>query len=147
MKAYGCWAVVMAATSLSGCGSGGAGDPCTPEDADGVLGTDATFERSIDDTQFLPAGNALIKVQNLSRITLTIRNEGVKPHSFVVDCLPTPNDLGCAQKSCFPDAARIPRIEPSSSVTVTFTAPRVEGLYTYRSNLPGDAQTSQFYVD
>lgn len=132
--------------SLVACG-GGTGDPCTPPDSDGVLGNVATFVRSVDDTQFLPAGSALIKVQNLTTVTLTVKNVGTAPHGFVVDCLPTPNDHGCATKSCFPADARIPSIEPGASATITFTVPRVEGLYTYRSPVPGDTQTSQIDVN
>jgi hypothetical protein len=132
---------------LAACGGGGSGDPCTPPDADGVLGNVATFVRSVDDAQFLPAGSALIKVQNLTKMTLTLKNVGTTPHGFAVDCLPTPNDYGCATKSCFPADARIPSIEPGASATITFTVPRVEGLYTYRSPVPGDAQTSQIDVN
>jgi hypothetical protein len=103
-------------------------------DSDGVSGGDASFVLKVDDTAFSPA---ILKTQNLAQVTLTLTNAGTKPHDFVVECMGS---------SCFPDASSIAPIAPDASSTAQFVAPWTEGLYTFRSDLPGDKQTGQFIL-
>lgn len=116
--------------------------PCS-DDADGVSGGDYTFVVTVDDTSFTPA---LFAAQNGANVTLTVKNAGTKPHDFVIDCLPTPNDLGCPTSSCFEAGAAFAALAPGASETHAFVTPTPEGIYTFRSDLPGDAQTGQFVV-
>ena len=97
----------------------------------------------MSDTAFTPT---ILKAQNLARVTLTLRNTGTTPHSFVVACMPTPNDDGCPTTSCFPDASTIGPLAPDASATATFVTPNPEGIYVFHSDLPGDSQTGQFVV-
>jgi hypothetical protein len=116
---------------------------CVPGDADGILGTEKTFDVTVDDDAFAPA---ILKAQNLTEVTLTLTNDGTTPHDFVVGCLATPNDTGCPTKSCFPMSSAVDAVDPGESRTVRFTAPRVEGIYTFRSSVEGDTQKGQFVV-
>ncbi len=111
-------------------------DTCQPDDVDGVVGGSVTFDLTVDDGGFSPA---ILTAQNLTRVTLTVHNAGAKPHNFRIDCMPTPNDLGCPMTSCFPFAASLPIIESGTSATVRFTTPNPEGIYYYHSDVPGDA--------
>jgi hypothetical protein len=120
-----------------------ADDPCKPDDADGVVGVDITVAVTVDDTSFQPA---IIKTQNTSMVTLTLKNTGTRPHGFAVDCLPTPNTKGCPTTSCFPPEATIAPIAPGASTTVKLKTPTVEGIYTYRSSAGGDSATGQFIL-
>jgi hypothetical protein len=123
--------------------SDGPHDACALEDQDGIIGGQDVFVLRVDDDGFDPI---ILTTQNDSDVTLTLENNGTAPAGFRVDCLPTPNDDGCAQQSCFPSEHAIDPIEPGGSATVNFEVPEVEGSYVYRA-LPGDdARTGQFIV-
>src|SRR6185503_12585220 len=96
-----------------------------------------------DDAAFTPA---ILKVQNLTKVTLTLTNAGTTPHDFIVSCLPTPNDDGCPTRSCFPEGSATGPLDSGKSLTVKFLVPRVEGIYTFRSSVEGDAQKGQLVV-
>jgi hypothetical protein len=135
-------AVVLLATSLScvaclGCSSSDAkeNDACTPDDADGIVDEPAVLLLTVTDTEFMPK---ILATQNTSEITLTLENQGTTPHGFVVDCLPTPNTDGCPMQSCFPSEAKIEPVAPGESTTIVFESPLVEGIYTFRSDVPED---------
>ena len=110
-------------------------DACTPNDADGVISEPATLLLTVTDKKFAPI---VLTTQNTSEITLTLRNDGTTPHSFVVDCRPTPNDDGCPTQSCFPSESRIEPVAPGEQATVVFETPLVEGLYDFHSDVPED---------
>jgi len=116
---------------------------CSPGDSDGLNGGSFTFDLTVDDDAFAPI---ILKSQNLANVALTLRNAGSKPHDFVVSCLPTPNGNGCPQTSCFPDASTIGPLAPDASATTMFATPNPEGIYDFRSDLPGDTQAGQFVV-
>jgi hypothetical protein len=103
-------------------------------DSDGISGGDAGFSLTVTDEAFSPG---ILKTQNLANVTLTLTNAGTKPHDFVVDC------MGSA---CFPDASTIPPVPPDASATGHFVAPYTEGIYVFRSSLPGDTQRGQFIL-
>jgi len=142
---------------LTACGSDAKvdpnGDSCLPDDQDGVVGGNITVLLNVNDTGFAVGGlnsgsmQPNIAVQNTSNVKLTISNVGTTPHSFHVACRPTELPAGCAQLSCFPDAANVPAIAPGDRVTVTFKTPVVEGEYQFTSDEPGDeALIGQFVV-
>lgn len=106
-------------------------------------GGDFVFDLTVDDDAFAPRE---LPAQNLANVKLTLTNKGTRPHDFVVECMPTPNDNGCPARSCFPDAAAVAALAPDASTTRTFVTPNPEGTYTFRSDLPGDTQTGQFIV-
>ena len=138
-------AIVLLASALlglTGCGSDDAVDACALEDQDGIIGGTDVFVLRVDETGFDPV---ILTAQNQSDVTLTLENEGSSPAGFVVDCLPTPDQDGCAQESCFPAAARIEPIAPGASATVEFQLPAVEGEYVYRA-LDGDGRAGQFIL-
>jgi hypothetical protein len=103
-------------------------------DSDGVSGGDATFALTVTDDAFSPG---ILKCQNLANVTVTMTNAGTRSHDFAV---------GCMGSSCFPDAASISPLVPDSSATVRFAAPYAEGIYPFKSDLPGDTQTGQFIL-
>jgi hypothetical protein len=146
-------AVAIHCGSLDPNGSSGGGSSCSPGDMDGVANIPAAFDLSVNDTNFYTgdaggdATTVVLTAQNRSPVTLTMKNTGTRPHDLVVGCLPTPNANGCPAQSCFPDAAAISAIAPDASATIRFVTPSPEGLYTFRSNLPGDTQTGQFNVN
>ncbi len=115
------------------------GGPCSPGDSDGIVGVPTVLDLVATDTAFSPA---ILKAQNLSRVTVTLTNAGARPHGFSIDCLPTPNANGCPPTSCFPDAAVIAPVEPDASATTTFSTPNPEGIYTFRSDVPGDTRAA-----
>lgn len=126
------------------CSEPGAGDDaCALDDADGLVGGDYRFEVSVDDLAFSPV---ILKAQNDAEVTLRLTNTGTTPHDLVIDCIPTPNDDGCPIEACFPDAAHVPTLAPGESATVTFVTPLPEGIYDFRSTLPGDTQSGQFIL-
>jgi hypothetical protein len=128
------------ALALTGCDSASnAGGPCSPGDSDGVVAIDAVLDLVATDTGFSPT---ILNAQNLSRVTLTLTNAGTRPHGFVVDCLPTPNASGCPSTSCFPDAAALAPLEPDARATAIFSTPNPEGIYTFRSDVPGDTRVA-----
>jgi hypothetical protein len=128
---------------LGACG-GGDFDACALEDADGIIGGQYVLVLGVDDDGF---SRIALKTQNDAEVTLTLENTGTTEAGFQVDCLPTPNDDGCAQESCFPPAHVIEPIAPGESATVTFTTPEVEGEYIYRAVAGDDSRIGQFIVD
>ena len=118
---------------------------CVPDDADGIANVDITVALAVDDAAFAPA---VVKTQNSSVITLTLTNNGTRPHGFSVDCYPTPNQRGCPAEVCFPSEATVAPIAPGASATVKFTTPAYEAIYTYRSTAEGDSAlaTGQFIL-
>jgi len=116
-----------------------------PDDADGIIDEPANPHLTVTDTKFAPA---IITTQNSSKVTLTLKNEGTTPHSFVVDCLATPNSDGCPTQSCFPPGAKIQPVDPGDEVTVVFETPLVEGIYVFRSDVAedGDLSSGQFII-
>jgi hypothetical protein len=129
--------------AFCGCSDGGAGDKCELEDADGIIGGSYTFMLRIDDNRFNPI---LLSGQNKADVTLTVVNEGTGQDGFSIDCLPTPNDDGCATESCFPVSHATGAIGPGSSATVKFKIPEVEGIYTFRALPDDDQRVGQFIV-
>jgi hypothetical protein len=128
--AAGALVMLSSVLVLVRCSQGGLGG----SDSDGVWGGDAGFALQVTDDAFSPA---ILKTQNLANITLTLTNAGTKPHDFVVDCMGS---------TCFPDASSIPPVPPDASATTRFVAPYTEGIYVFRSDLPGDTQTGQFIL-
>lgn len=127
----------FAVAALSSCGSPADDqDKCLPDDADGIVGGDAVFELTVDDAGFAPA---ILAAQNRTNVSLTLHNAGTRAHDFVIDCMPTPNDLGCPATSCFPPEAAISSVAPGASGSTTFVVPNPEGIYYYHSSLSGDA--------
>ena len=136
----GPWAAVGIAilVTLGGAACGDAADnddPCAPDDADGVIGGNIAFDLTVDDTGFAPT---ILAAQNTANVTLTLRNNGTTLHSFVIDCMPTPNINGCPTESCCPPATSSPPRAPGASATTTFTVPRPEGIHYYHSDVEGD---------
>lgn len=123
------------ALCLSCAGNDQTRDACTPNDADGIISEPARLLLTVSDAEFVPK---ILTTQNSSTITLTLQNEGTTPHSFVVDCLPTPNSDGCPTQSCFSDLARIDPVAPGQQATVVFESPLVEGIYSFHSDVPED---------
>ena len=109
---------------------------CKPGDSDGITGGCDAFDLSVDDIAFSPI---ILKTQNLAQVTLTLKNSGTRPHDFTVECLATPNSLGCPPQSCFPAAASVAAVPPGGSATTTFVTPNPEGIYVFRSDVPGDS--------
>jgi hypothetical protein len=132
------------ALSSSACGDdeGNGGDACAPDDLDGVIGGDVTFEVTLGDDAFSPR---ILTAQNRAAVTLTLTNDSSGARGFFVECLPTPNDDGCPTESCFPDEARIEPIEPGTSATAEFEVPLVEGAYTIVS-APGETEPSAQFI-
>src|SRR4051812_36687508 len=126
--------LTVAASSLA-CSSSDHSTPdkCQPDDADGIIDEPANPRLTVTDTKFAPA---IITTQNSSTVTLTLENKGSIPHSFVVDCLPTPNSDGCPTQSCFPAEAKIDPVDPGDEVTVFFETPLFEGIYVFHSDVP-----------
>jgi hypothetical protein len=117
-------------------------DACQPDDLDGVIGGNVTFELSVSDQEFRPL---ILTAQNRATVTLSLSNLGTQEHGFFVECLPTPNDDGCPTESCFPEAAQIEPIEPGATETRVFEVPLVEGTYTIVSE-PGRPEPSGQFV-
>jgi hypothetical protein len=121
---------------LAGCGEpDDDDDPCALDDADGVIGGVVTFDLTVDDKGF---SQMILTAQNSAKVTLTLRNEGTTPHSFVIDCMPTPNMNGCPTTSCFPAESSIPPVMPGGSATAIFAVPRAEGIHYFHSDVAGD---------
>ncbi|HET7543143.1 MAG TPA: hypothetical protein VFK05_24890 [Polyangiaceae bacterium] len=137
----------VGAASLLACSGSDAksNDACTPDDADGIIDEPVMPQLTVSDTEFLPK---IVTAQNSSHVTLELLNAGTKPHSFVVDCKPTPNSDGCPMQSCFPSEARIDPIAPGARVTVEFVSPLVEGIYDFHSDVPEDTELApgQFVI-
>jgi hypothetical protein len=116
---------------------------CT-EVGDGISGGAATLAIVVDDDGFRPR---VVTAQDKAKVTLTLKNEGTRPHGFMVECVPTPDHEGCPMESCFPDNATIAPIPPGGSATITFLAPDLERLHPIRSTAHGDTLTGQFKVN
>jgi len=131
---------------------------CFP-DADGLTDDPIKIELTVDDTKF---SKNVISSQDNSLITLTLKNEGTKPHGFAVGCAsvldayPNVPDR-CPKVTCFsgstPDGddgdsvadddaempARIDPIEPGESKTIMFITPTTDNvIYPFTSNSPDD---------
>jgi len=142
----GAFLVVAAA-----CGSPAGTGACSPGDSDGVTGLNGgtvLIDLTVSDGAFSVGApdsgstEANITVQNLANVTLTMTNVGARPHSFAVQCLPTPNGNGCPAQSCFPASADILGLKPGASATTSFMTPAQEGGYRFISNEPGDTQAA-----
>ena len=121
---------------------------CFP-DADGLTGGTYTISLTVTDTGF---SKTVISTQDNSMVTLTLKNEGTKPHGFEVGCASVldafPNlPAMCPKESCFPGAmnddadmaARIDPIEPGESKTIMFLTPVPDNvIYPFSSNSPDD---------
>jgi hypothetical protein len=131
--------------STVACGSDddGGADACQPDDLDGLIGGDVTFEVTLGDDAFSPR---ILTAQNRALVTLTFTNRASDARGFLVECLPTPNDDACPAESCFPDAARIAPIAPGESATTEFEVPIVEGAYTIVSAPGATEPSAQFIV-
>ena len=141
-------AVCATLLGMEGCSSNKtSGDSCSPGDQDGVLGGNNIVLVNVSDTSFAVGGvdsgsdQRNIAIQNLSSVMLTLTNVGMKPHDFVVQCIPTGLPAGCPTQSCFPSSANISALSPGQSATATFTTPAAEGAYQFISDVPGDTQT------
>jgi hypothetical protein len=134
--------LVMAGCGCSATDNGASG--CTPDDKNGQVGGKNTVLLTVSDTAFAVGGvdsgstQRNITIENSSEVALTLTNVGTKPHSFVVQCIPSELPAGCSQTSCFPKEANIPAVEPGGSASATFNVPAVEGVYPFSSDLPGD---------
>jgi hypothetical protein len=134
---------VLAAAVLAGC-SDEKGSACELEDQDGIIGGQAVFVLRVANDGFDPV---ILQAQNRSDVTLTLENQGTGEAGFSVDCLPTPNQDGCATESCFPAASTIAPIAPGETGTASFRVPDVEGEYKYRAAIGDDVRIGQFIVD
>jgi hypothetical protein len=114
----------------------GGGSPCQPPDTDGITGGCYAFDVTVDDTGFSPT---ILKAENNGQVTITLKNAGTRPHDFTVGCVPI-SYAGCPSQFCFPAAANIATLAPGATATATFVTPYVEGIYDFRSDLPGDSQ-------
>jgi hypothetical protein len=146
LRCRGALLLVAAALSFA-CASSGekTNDACTPDDGDGIISEPANPILTVTDSGFMPL---IVTTQNTSDITLTLRNEGARPHSFVIDCKSTANSDGCPMQSCFPSEARIDALAPGDQATIMFQTPLVEGIYDFHSDLPEDAELAwgQFVI-
>jgi hypothetical protein len=125
--------------NAGGAGEAGAASGCSPGDSDGINGSCYAFVLTVNDTGFSPI---ILKAQNLAQVTLTLKNTGTKPHDFSAGCIATANLNGCPPQTCFPAAAAISAVPAGGSSTATFITPNPEGIYIFRSDLPGDSQVA-----
>jgi hypothetical protein len=136
-------ALLMVGAALSDCGSSSGGDSCFPDgdgktgDIDGVY----TFVLTVDDTHF---SKMLLTTQNQAMVTLTLTNNGTKPHGFKVECTrvtpayPTV-PAGCPTTACFDPSSTIAPLGPGKSATIAFETPVPDNLiYPFDSNEPAD---------
>jgi hypothetical protein len=119
------------------------GGDCFP-DNDGVTGAPNgmyTFVLTVDDTSF---SKMLLTTQNSAPVTLTLTNNGTKPHGFKVECTSvTPAyptvPAGCPTTACFDANSTIAPLAPGASKTITFETPVPDNLiYPFDSNEPAD---------
>jgi len=104
------------------------------DDQDGIVGGDYTFELAVDDAGFSPT---ILKTQNLANVTLTLKNAGAMPHGFAIACMGS---------TCFPDASKIAPVVGGATAVAKFQTPRVEGTYTFGTNVTGETQSGQFII-
>jgi hypothetical protein len=95
------------------------------DDQDGVVGGNYTFEITVDDSDFSPT--AIWKTQNVADVTLSLKNEGTRPHGFRVRCLAVAS--APSGMSCFPKSASVAPLDPGASATTKFRVPYPEGIY------------------
>jgi hypothetical protein len=124
-------------------------DTCYP-DYDGVTDFTYTVAIAVNDTGFTSAGGDdagarnIIATQNSSQVTLTLTNDGTKPHGFQVGCVSVCGQYpslpaGCPSRVCFPTGATIAPIAPGTSATVTFATPVPDNvIYPFSSSAPDD---------
>jgi len=122
---------------------------CFP-DNDGIDDQTYSIDIAVDDEGFTAGSGAdagpkkIISTQNDSEVTLTLTNDGTRPHGFRVDCVSVCSayptlPAGCSPLACFPSGATISPIDPGTSTTVTFVTPTPDGLiYPFSSGAPGD---------
>jgi hypothetical protein len=128
---------------------------CYP-DNDGISDETYTIDIAVDDNGFTATGGDtsdagddagaknIIATQNESQVTLTLTNNGTKPHGFEVGCVSVCSSYptvpaGCSPVACFPSGSTIAPIAPGTSSTVTFVTPVPDGLiYPFSSGAPGD---------
>lgn len=159
----------LGAASVAGCSSSSAGGgaavdcvsvrpdagmsaapgACYP-DYDGVTDQRYTIAIAVNDDGFTSAGGGdagprkIIATQNGSPVTLTLTNEGTKPHGFQVGCVSVCSayaelPAGCAPTACFPAGASIAPIAPGASATVTFVTPIPDNvIYPFSSSASDD---------
>jgi hypothetical protein len=125
-------------------------DTCYP-DNDGINNDVYTIDIAVDDTGFTSMGGDdagvknIIATQNESQVTLTLTNNGMKPHGFTVGCVSVCSSYptlpaGCSPKACFPANSTIAPIAAGASATVTFVTPTPDNLiYPFSSGAPGDS--------
>jgi hypothetical protein len=119
----------------------GGDDACFPTN-DGMNSGTYTFDLTVDDTGF---SKMLLSSQNSAQVTLTLTNNGTKPHGFTVGCTSvTPAyptlPAGCPTTACFPSNSTIAPIAPGASTTITFETPVPDNLiYPFTSNEPYDS--------
>jgi hypothetical protein len=123
---------------------------CYP-DNDGITGGSYTIDLVVDDTGFLASGGDdagtknIIATQNDAQVTLTLTNNGTKPHGFEVEpvnvCSVYPSlPAGCSPNASFPAGSTISTLAPGASVTVTFVTPTPDGLlYPFKSAVAADS--------
>jgi hypothetical protein len=137
-------ALLSFGVAVSRCASKKSSASTCAEVGDGISGGAAALVVIADDNGFSPR---VLFAQDKARVTLTLKNQGTRPHGFEVECVPTPNLDGCPSESCFPDNAAIAPIPPGGAATKTFLAPDLERLYPIRSTAHGDTITGQFKVN
>ncbi len=125
-------------------------DTCYP-DNDGINNDSYTIDIAVNDTGFTSAGGDdagaknIIATQNESQVTLTLTNNGTKPHGFQVGCVNVCSSYptlppGCSPEACFPANATIAPIPAGAKATITFDTPTPDGLiYPFSSSEPSDS--------
>jgi hypothetical protein len=142
--------LALAGGAALDCSSSSNDGACFP-DNDGINGGSYTIDIVVNDTGFFSSGGddagakTVIATQNDSQVTLTLTNNGTKPHGFAVECTsvtPTyPNvPAGCPTVACFPAGSTISSLAPGASATVTFDTPTPDGLlYPFKSPVAADS--------
>ncbi len=121
--------------------SDGGGADCFPNN-DGVSSGNYMLDLTVDDTGF---SKMLIATQNSAQVTLTLTNNGTKPHGFKVGCTSVTSaypslPAGCPTTVCFDPSASIAPLAPGASVTISFETPAPDDLiYPFTSNEPDDS--------
>jgi hypothetical protein len=133
---------LLAIGGSAACSEDGARDLCEFTDQDGILGEEGAFIVRITADGFDPP---TLTEQNLAHVRLTVENDSDAPAGFQFDCRATPNEDGCPEESCFPDASTIAPMPPGESRSAEFQLPAVEGKYVYRT-LPSDDRTGEFVI-
>jgi len=123
---------------------------CYP-DNDGINNETYVIDIAVDDTGFSSTGGDdagaknILATQNESQVTLTLTNNGTKPHGFQVGCVSVCSSYptlpaGCSPEACFPADSTIAPIAPGAKATITFDTPTPDGLiYPFSSSEPADS--------